>query len=214
MMKFFVASVLGLALSGAAVAGPVITTYDVKQASVKGTGGWNHAYDGMINVLGSGKAHYTGGSGTLNDGVFGTSVSTTQLFQNYANVSITLNFDQFYKFDSLSIFGGSFAGNSIPGTLTGMSVTIGDATVALTSTAFGMNGDLVKLVGTGLELQRANQITLSKFKGGPSYMSIAEITASGTFAPEASKVPEPGSLVLLGLGALAAFGASKRKLLK
>ncbi len=215
MKKLFVASIIGLALSGAAIAAPIITTYDINQASVSGTGNWKHTYNGTIKTLGNGKAHYTGGGGTLNDGFFGSSLNNTQLFDKFNSTSITLNFDQFYTFDSLSLYGGSFTGNFIPGTLTGASVTIGDSTVKLNSTAFGVNADLLTFAGTGLELLRTNQITLSGFKGGwGGYMSISEITASGAIALEAAKIPEPGSLLLLGIGALVAFGASKRKLVK
>jgi hypothetical protein len=207
MKKIIAALVGGLTLATAAVAAPVITSYDITNASLPGFGGWNHYYTGTVSGT-----TYTGGSGTLNDGNYASSEQETQLFGNAGATTISLFLDQLYTVDALSIFGGNYTHNGIPGTLTGMTVTIGTTSVALQSSDFGLNGDLINFAGTGLNLLSTDRIVLSNFTGTfYGYVSIAEINVGGSTAQAPADVPEPASLALLGLGALAAFGAIKRK---
>jgi len=84
-----------LVLSTVVTAAPVsITSYDVEQTPRSGSGGWCHNYTGTITNTGrtvagslarcaSGGnqiANYSGGSGTLDDGVVSTSLFETHLF--------------------------------------------------------------------------------------------------------------------------------------
>lgn len=210
MKKLIAAAVLGLATATAAIAAPVIVSYDITHTEKTGFGNWQHTYNGTIADLGGGLADYHGGSGTLNDGSLGASLHETQLFGN-SGVSITLFLDQLYTINSLSIFGGNFTGNSIPGRLGGMSVAIGNTVRNFSSVNFGMNGDFVNLAGTDLALQKTDTIVLSNFVPGYSrYFSIAEIKVDGV-EQGSSNVPEPGSLALLGMGLVAAFGARRKQ---
>jgi hypothetical protein len=59
-----------------------ITSYDVNNTQPSGYGSWSHTYNGSIT--GTGLVNETGGSGTLNDGSFGASEQSSQLFsRNY-----------------------------------------------------------------------------------------------------------------------------------
>lgn len=210
MKKMIAAAVLGVATATAAVAAPVIVSYDITHAETSGFGGWHHTYNGTIAGLGDGLADYYGGSGTLNDGSLGTSEQDTQLFGN-SGVTITLFLDQLYTVNSLSIFGGNYASNSIPGALRGMSVKMGNTVQNFFSTDFGVKGDFVDLAGTDLALQKTDTIVLSNFVPGyATYFSIAEIVVDGV-EQGSSNVPEPGSLILVGMGLAAAFGARRKQ---
>ena len=210
MKQLIAAAVLGLAMATAAVAAPVIVSYNVTHTEKSGFGGWAHAYNGNIADLGGNLADYDGGSGTLNDGSLGRSEQETQLFGN-SGVTITLFLDQLYTVNSLSIFGGNYTHNGIPGTLNGMTVTMGNSTGDFSSTNFGVNGDFVDLAGTDLALQQTDTIILSNFVPGyDTYFSIAEIVVDGV-AQGSNNVPEPGSLVLLGMGLCAAFSVRRRQ---
>ena len=216
-MNAFTKSALGaaalLALATAAQAG-VISTYDIANARLSGFGGWDHTYTGTIGP--GNPTCYTGGTGTLNDGILGNNHNANQLFWSADAPAITLFLDSMANVSSIELLGGVALGNAIPGVLTGWSVTIDGNTVALASTAFGGNcqsglcDDSVSLIGTGLENLATNKVILSNFQGSwPSqgqYMSISEIKVNGRPA----QVPEPGTYALMGLG-LAAVGVFHRR---
>ena len=223
---------LALALAGTAGAGPItITSYNISDAIVSGFGGWGHTYSGTITptghtMEGSDVAAYTGGSGTLNDGVLGTSPTTTQLFDygpfdggvGSANPVITLFLSGSSTINSISIFGGNFTDNGIPGCMTGVTVGLGGGSAAIATTAFGAVGtcgvpvnDLVTITGTSLAGLPTATIVLSNFTG-PLYagsdFSITEIQIDGT--PVDAGVPEPASAALIG-GGLAALALIRRR---
>ena len=194
---------MGLALAGANTAYAVdVTSYDVAHAQASGYGGWSHTYTGSIASDGLGTQNYTGGGGTLNDGLYSTDHTNNQLFTIPSNTSITLYLSSTSNVSGISIFGGDYPANAIPGMLTGWSVTIGGVTTALASTAFGPNcsgalcNDSVSLLGTGLESIATNTVVLSNFQGGwADYYNATEITVSAIAVPE----PESYAMLLAGL---------------
>ena len=86
-MKLF--ALLFLSALAAPAATVFISSYNITDAALSGYGGgWSHTYNGTItpggSFVGAGgtgtAATYTGGSGTLNDGVIAYSVTDNQLF--------------------------------------------------------------------------------------------------------------------------------------
>lgn len=194
-----------------------IDSYNILHTRASGGAGWSHTYDGTITPEGGLLYTYTGGSGTLNDGIVGVSVSDTHLFQSSYEPVITLNMAASATFNSILVHGSNNASNGIPGMLTGMTVTIGAVSVALTSTptgpAFcgdpGYCDDLFTLTGTALEGLTGDVIVLSNFVSayGTGEFSITEIDVDGAAA---SGVPEPGTVTLIGAG-LAGLAILRRR---
>ena len=200
-----------------------IASYDIQATPQSGHGNWTHAYSGTITPTGVNftnfsfagtLANYSGGSGTLNDGSPGTSQDSTHLFVSpQANDGtsilpvITLNLSGLSSINSILISGGHFASNTIPGAITGFTITIGGVSAALTSTATGpacSSGpcdDLFTLTGTALDGVVGSPITLSNELGTVSnWFSIGEITLDGTAQTSLDPVPDPATRSLLGVG--------------
>src|ERR1700757_2698494 len=118
--------VLGLALSAAGQT-VKIKTYDVKSAMRSGYGCWSHVYFGTITDVGrtsslwgtctpegTNIADYSGGSGTLNDNIFSSTIADNQLFSIEQTADdgqpvlpeITLHLDGTFRISRVLVFGG------------------------------------------------------------------------------------------------------------
>ena len=215
-MKLLLTVAACAAAAATANASISITSYDISNAAPSGFGNWAHTYTGTIT--GSGPSNYTGGSGTLNDGSHGTSRLDTQLFDATVGPVITLHLNGFYTISSISVFGGDFGNNFVPGVINSMDVSFGGPAYTQTSTPFGfpaLSGPASDLFGiTGpLAGVSTDKIVLSGFS--PLFVnlafSIAEIEVDGVRSIAA--VPEPSTYLagLSALGMLGLFGWRNRK---
>jgi len=194
-------------------AGPAIARYDITDAARSGFGSaWAHTYDGLItntgNFFANGRAftraNYRGGSGTLNDGSPGTSIGDTQLFANNSDARprITLHLNGNHFIEDITLF--SFDdGNSIPGCIRSVDVTIGGLTETFVTSEPTTNDEFIDLTGSVLSTIPTNSILLSNFvhDGRPNGLSemfcIGEIGLFGTATTRfglTATGPCPGSL--------------------
>lgn len=192
-------------------------SYDAYNVRLSGTGGWVHTYNGTISSNGS-TYNYTNGSGTLNDGLVGTGLSDTQLFQVADNSSIDLLFDSLFSFSELSLYSYGPTTNGIPGSISGVNVTINGITAFISSQGFGPsnagssnNGrdhshELIDLSNTALFGLVSNKVTLSGFvtEGNyAQYYAISEVTLDATASSSnVSAVSEPSAMALMLLSLL------------
>ena len=208
-----------------------VVSYDVVHALASGAGGWHHAYTGSITPTGAMNflgpiADYTGGSGTLNDGVVGRTENDTQLFVTNSAPAITLHFDHAHRVSTIALLGGDIFNNSLPGAIEGtVTVTANGMTARLPVKPFGrINGagtdhfpinDLLAFAGSPLDGLVTNRITLSGFQSSivseavsDRLFSITEIQVNGAADP----VPEPATLLLVGSAlALGSLRARRRR---
>ncbi|MFN0022201.1 MAG: beta strand repeat-containing protein, partial [Pirellulaceae bacterium] len=189
---------------GGGAPGPVaITGYNITAADVTGSGGWNHTYSGTITPTGGTRANYTGGTGTMADGVFGVSEQFTQLFADFSgpisDPVITLFLPGSFSLNTIDIYGGNFGpSNSIPGRITGFTVTIGANSAAFASTGFGAVGnsgqpinDRVTITGSPLDGIAGTTVILSNFTEPSSQaFSITEIILDGQLGTGGSVVDD------------------------
>ena len=209
-------TVLGLCLAlisvATAGAAPVtILSYDISATPPSGTGDWQHVYTGTMTPIGGGNLAYSGGSGTLNDGVIGTSELVTHLLQNNLSPVITLHLGGVFTINTISLFGGTFE-NAIPGFIAGVSVSVGGPATAFVTAPFGPDfgfgqvNDMITVTGSALASVSTSTIVLSGWTGnffddpdlGPLF-SLTEIMVDGTPASSGPGVPEPSLVIGLGL---------------
>ena len=167
---------------GQIIAVPTFSTYDVTNARTSGYGGWGHSYYGTITMIGSGIANYSGGSGSLNDGITETAnTGNTQLFWSLDNPVITLHLDTVSTISNIE-FHSWPSGNGIPGTLRGARVTIGGVSVDYSCVDFGTRDDRITLNSSQNNIA-TNTVQLSNWiPGYSSYFSISELTLNGNEA--------------------------------
>ncbi len=187
-----IAVVLVAGLASAASAQSILS-YDILDAAESGFGGWAHQYDGAIENTGSGSANgfafdradYSEGSGTLNDGSPGNNASDTQLFANnsQADPRITVFLDDTYTIDDITLF--SFdGGNTIPGRIQSVDVTINGVTVNFKTDEFTFGDEFIEVGGSELDGLATSSVTFSNFghDGGnnlPEMFCIGEIEING-----------------------------------
>ena len=205
-----------------------IASYDVTDTPLSGFGCWSHTYSGTITltnrtVIGCGNdppvpvANYTGGGGSLNDGVIASSVNGSQLFTLTSydggpplSPTITLHLATPGTVNRIQIYGGDPA-NAIPGGIDGVTVEIGGVAIVFATTPFGaLNAlgvpvnDEIDVSGSALAGVLTDLIVLRDFTGALAFssaISITEITVAS--------LPEPATLALLAVG-FAAFATRRR----
>jgi hypothetical protein len=212
-----VVAVIAISSISTAQAAQFVTGYDITNARASGFGGWSHTYSGSITSAGNDLVNYTGGSGTLNDGVVSANAASNQLFTLADNASITLRLNSPTFLSELNIFGSTGTVNLIPGTLTGATISFGGLSQAFSSTPWGPNcnrvlcNDRFSFAGTSLANIATSIITLSNFQGGWSnYFSASEISISGVAAVSPVPEPETYAMLLVGLGLMGGM-ARRRK---
>lgn len=212
-------AVVAIAVSSisTAQAAQFVTGYDITNARASGFGNWSHTYSGAITPAGGGLFNYTGGNGTLNDGFVSADHQSNQLFTLGDNTTITLHLNSPTFLSELNIFGATGSGNSIPGTLTGATLSFGGQSLVFNSTPWGptctsgLCNDRFSFAGTSLASIATNFITLSNFQGSMSnYFNASEISISGTAAVSPVPEPETYAMLLAGLGLMAGM-ARRRK---
>lgn len=210
----FTLATTGLIALGSAASAASITSYDVTNAQPSGFGNWSHTYSGTISA-----GNYTGGSGTLNDGIIPNDQNNNQLFTTSFLPTITAYLDGTYNLNQIDVL-SDYLQNAIPGNLLSFDVTIGGntQTVALagfgatTSGGYSSNG---RATLTGLLQSTAtNNFTLSNFvtsgsSGFADFFSIGELTVNGVTANSA--VPEPATWAMLLIGFGFAGAAMRRR---
>jgi len=221
MARFFLILVLSVVTfpTCRADADPIpILGYDITNAPVSGTGSWAHTYTGTITPtsvfdLNEVLATYTGGGGTLNDGVIGHSVTDTQLLDSRVDLVITLFLASPAALHAIDLFGGNIPANSLPGNLNGdVQVTVNGISTRVPTLPFGHQladrtqpvNDRLLLTGTPLEGLLTDRIVLSEFHAQDRF-SLTEISINGP-----NPLPEPATLMLV-IGGLGAAAARKRR---
>jgi hypothetical protein len=222
MMRFALKlATLALLLAGAgrAQADLLVTGYDITNAEPSGFGVWQHTYTGKMTPSGAGIYNYTGGGGTLNDGLIGTGTYNTQLFSIPADPAITVHLGSVGPVSRINLYSFANTSNLIPGNIVSVDVTINGVTQTFTPQGFGPVGASGFPVHEFLDLSKSplgglptNTFTLSNVKATGSwsnYYSISEITVNAPAFSIPLSTPEPGGLALLGTGLAVLIGFAR-----
>lgn len=202
------------AAEGAIESGPVpVVSYDIFQTPLSGWGGWAHVYSGAIvdtgrttgpdcNPAGSQIANYSGGSGTINDGVTDSAnIDSTHLLcmgiagdGQPVKPEITVRFAKAVFVERIVVHGGGTGGNIYPGAIDSATIRIGTTQATITSAPAGtpndigvLRDDVFDLTTTSLSSIPTTEANLSNivtsFFGFPlNQAAIAEITVEGRIA--------------------------------
>lgn len=183
-------------------ADPAIVSYDIAGARVSGWGSWQHVYDGQIVLRDDDPtlADYSGGHGTLNDGIVSSSHVDAHLLRVADAPVITLHLAAPVRIAGIDILGGDYPTNSFVGALSAWSVTIAGQTQSFASAGFGaaceqhLCNDHVSLLGSGLDGLATQTIVLSGFGASNGHFAATEIVL------HAAPVPEAPAAALLAIG--------------
>ncbi|MDO8069952.1 PEP-CTERM sorting domain-containing protein [Janthinobacterium sp. SUN176] len=218
-MIFLRVAAIFLALTCASANAQTIVTYDIKNGRAKDAGNWNNNYDGTLT-----RVHptldliydYSGGKGSLNDGIVPSGVESTQFIYSPDNPIITLHLSGQSIIHEMNFYSMLHAGNVSAGNLSGAKISFGDQSLYLNATNWGpkcssnLCNNGFSFAGTALEGIATDVITISDFKnignGLPLY-AIGEIVLNGSLV---SPVPEPSTYGMLLVG-IVAIGLQARR---
>ncbi len=214
MKRFSVGVLLGVFVLGVGVASAIpvgVSSYNVDNTKLSGYGSWFHTYDGTMTLDGA-TYDYTGGSGTLNDGVIGPDHRNTHYFDNLDFPAVRVFLDALCTVDVIELYSYVTSTNWIPGNITGVDITIGALTQSFATVGFGpinANGypahERVDLTGSPLGALWTDQVIFSNFVvAGRNDFGISEITLDGEI------IPEPVTLTLLGSSLIALVFVRRR----
>ena len=197
-------AVITISASPDEIGAVTIMSYDIEGTPTSGFGNWHHTYDDLITGT-SGDSDYSGGSGTLNDGIFGTNKDDTHLFFKSVFQSITLHLEETYLLTEMVLWSHPIVPNSITGTIESVEVN----GTSYTASDGPSRSEMIDF-GTGLT---TNTLTLTGFTGThPDHFAISEVTFEGSIS--SATVPEPTTFALLGIGLTGLVGGYLRRKVK
>ncbi|MGF6115965.1 hypothetical protein ABIE30_003038 [Janthinobacterium lividum] len=219
-MNLLKTSVIFMTLSCASVNAQTIVTYDVTNGRAQNAGHWSNNYNGEITPATPGSNwnyNYTGGSGSLNDGVIPNSIESTQFIYAPENPIITLHLSGKTIVSEMNFYSMLYAWNGSAGNLSGATVSFGGQSLYMDSPNWGprcssyLCNNRFSFAGTALEGVATDVITISGFKtkvaSDPLY-SIGEITLNGSLV---SPVPEPSTYGMFFVGMVVLVLRARRK---
>ncbi len=200
-----------------------IASYDIENARAQNYGLWTNKYSGLITpAKTSGLFNYTGGSGTLNDGIVPNGIENTQMIIGTDNPVITLHLSEKSTIKELNFYSMLYTGNYSAGNLKSATISYGGKSVTVDAFNWGPTCsnphavfcnnklDLSNTILNGVETDTiiiSNFLTKSNYS---PYYSIGEISLNGSLV---SPVPEPGiyGMILAGLALIYLNARKKRK---